>query len=131
MIGIDTNIVLRLLLDDDAAQRSRIEKLFDTHVRVPGSALIADVVLAEAAWTLGSVYRQPKADLAAALRALLAEPAYAFENRAAVEQAVEAYTSSRAGFSDCLIVAKNATAGCDFTASFDRALRGVTNANVL
>jgi predicted nucleic-acid-binding protein len=48
VIGLDTNFLLRLLLDDDAAQAARITRLFDEHVRKPGSAHIADVVLAEA-----------------------------------------------------------------------------------
>lgn len=131
MIGIDTNVLLRLLLDDDATQAARITKLFDAHVQAPGSALIADVVLAEAMWTLGSVYRQPKAALVKALEALLGQPAYAFEDRAAVEQALRTYASGRAGFSDCLIVAKNAAQGCSFTATFDRALRAVPAAKLI
>ena len=131
MIGIDTNILLRLLLDDDRAQGARIETLFGAHVQASGSALIADVVLAEAVWTLGSVYKQPKAALLTALRALLAEPAYAFESRAAVESAVRHYATSRAGFADCLIVAKNSLAGCEFTASFDRFLRAAPQARML
>ena len=131
MIGIDTNVLLRLLLDDDRAQGARIESLFASHVQSPGSALIVDIVLAEAVWTLDSVYRQPKAALLAALRALLDEPAYAFESRTAIESAVQHYATSRAGFSDCLIVAKNALAGSEFTATFDRALRAVPQVKVL
>jgi len=131
VIGLDTNVLLRLLLDDDAAQGTRITKLFDAHVQAPGSAHIADVVLAEAMWTLGSAYQQPKAALVKALQALLGQPAYAFESRAAVEQALQAYTSSRAGFSDCLIVAKNTALGCTFTATFDRALRALPAAKLI
>ncbi|MDQ2927950.1 MAG: type II toxin-antitoxin system VapC family toxin [Caldimonas sp.] len=131
MIGIDTDVLLRLLLNDDAGQMASIEKLFDAYAQRPGSVLISDVVLAETVWTLGAVYRQPKAALLNALRAMLAEPAYAFESRAAVEHAVESCAGGRAGFSDALIVAKNAAAGCEFTASFNRALRGVAGANVL
>lgn len=131
MIGIDTNVLLRVLLDDDAAQGARIDALFGSHVQVPGSARIADVVLAEALWTLGSVYGQPKSALVGALGALLAQPAYAFEDRTAVQQALDGYTRGRAGFADCLIVAKNAAAGCTFTATFDRVLRGLPGAKLL
>jgi predicted nucleic-acid-binding protein len=62
---------------------------------------------------------------------LLGQPAYEFESRAAVEQALAAYAASRAGLSDCLIAAKNALAGCDFTATFDRALRAVPGAKLV
>ena len=114
MIGIDINVLLRLLLDDDAAQGAQITQLFDSHVQALGSVRIADVVLAEAMWTLWSVYRQPKAARVRALRALLEQPAYGFEDRAAVEQALDAYAAGRA-----------------FTATFDRGLRGVAGAEVL
>ncbi len=65
-----------------------------------------------------------------ALRVLLDEPAYAFESSAAVESAVQQYATCRAGFADCLIAAKNSLAGCEFTATFDRALRAVPQVKV-
>jgi predicted nucleic-acid-binding protein len=48
MIGIDTNILLRLWLDDDPAQNKRIDALLGEHGSTPGSLLVTDVVLAEA-----------------------------------------------------------------------------------
>ena len=80
---------------------------------------MADVVLAEASWTLVSVYRQPKSELLKALRALLAEPMFAFEHRAAVQAAADAFESADCGFADCLIVAKNQALRCTGTVSFD------------
>ena len=63
-------------------------------------------------WTLASVYRQPKPELLKALRALLVEPMFAFEHRAAVQAAVDAFEAAGCGFADCLIVAKNQALRC-------------------
>ncbi len=131
MIGLDTNLVLRLLLDDDVHQRRRIDALFAENDAGPSSFFINNIVLAETVWTLSSAYGQPKSAIAKTIRALLAEPAYAFEDRAVVQQALDSFLSSRAGFADCLIVVKNAFAGNAFTATFDKGLRTLPGARVV
>ena len=120
MIGIDTNVLLRLWLDDDPAQSHRIDILLSEHGHAAGSLLVSDVVLAEAVWTLGSAYSQGKADQLKAVRSLLDEAAFAFENRDAVAAALALCQRSTCGFSDCLIAAKYAALGCEFTATFDK-----------
>ena len=131
MIGLDTNILLRLWLNDDPAQNKRIDKLLAEHGSTPGSLLVSDVVLAEALWTLRSAYRQDKAAQLLALRSLLGEPAFAFEDGEAVALAVSLFEQHTCGFSDCLIAAKHARLGCSFTATFDRRMRKLTTVKVL
>lgn len=131
MIGIDTNLVLRLLLDDDPTQNPKIDALMAAHALAPGSVLISDVVLAEALWTLRTVYEQSKPALIAAVGSLLAQPAFAFEDRGAVEQAALSFRGSNAGFSDCLIAAKHAALGCTFSATFDRKMRALPGVKLL
>ena len=58
MIGLDTNILLRLWLNDDPAQNKRIDALLAEHGSTPESLLVTDVVLAEAVWTLRSAFDQ-------------------------------------------------------------------------
>lgn len=123
MIGIDTNVLLRLLLDDDPAQSARIEAWLGTLPAVAGQIHLTDVVLAEACWTLASLYQQPKSELLRALRGLLNEPMFGFDNRAAVESAVAAYEGANCGFPDCLIVARHHAAGCSATVTFDRRMK--------
>ena len=130
MIGIDTNILLRLWLNDDPAQNKRIDSLLAEHGSKPGSLLVTDVVLAEAVWTLRAAFDQDKAGQLIAVRSLLQETAFAFDDREAVMQAVEMFEGSTCGFSDCLIVAKHARQGCDFTATFDRGMRKLPGAKV-
>ena len=131
MIGLDTNILLRLWLNDDPAQKEHIDKLLAEHGSALGSLLLSDVVLAEAVWTLRSAYRQDKAAQMLALRSLLDEPAFAFEDREAVALAVSLFERHTCGFSDCLVAAKHARLGCDFTATFDRRMRKLPGVRVL
>lgn len=131
MIGLDTNILLRLWLDDDPAQNGRIDRLLAEQGSAPGSLLLSDVVLAEAVWTLHSAYRQDKAAQLLALRSLLAEPAFAFEDRDGVALAVSLFEQHGCGFADCLIAAKHARLGCGFTATFDRRMRGLPGVQLL
>lgn len=131
MIGIDTNVLLRLLLDDDTAQRARLDAWLSTLPAAAGQVHLADVVLAEASWTLASVYRQPKSELLKALRALLAEPMFAFEHRAAVQHAVDAFESAGCGFADCLIVAKNQALRCSGTVTFDQRMGRLAGVSLL
>ena len=131
MIGIDTNILLRLWLNDDRAQSKRIDQLLAEHGELPGSLLVTDVVLVEAVWTLKSAYEQDKQAQLIAVRSLLEETAFAFEDREAVAAALTLFESGSCGFADCLVVAKHALRGCDFTATFDRGLRKLPGVKVL
>jgi predicted nucleic-acid-binding protein len=131
MIGIDTNILLRLWLNDDPAQSKRIDQLLAEHGGLPGSLLVTDVVLVEAVWTLKSAFEQDKHAQLIAVRSLLEETAFAFEDREAVAAALTLFESGLCGFADCLVVAKHARQGCDFTASFDRGMRKLPGVKVL
>ena len=125
MIGLDSNVLLRLWLNDDPAQNERIDALLAEFGSAPGSLLLTDVVLAEAIWTLKSAYRQDKAAQMLAVRSVLDETAFAFEDRQAVAQAAELFEHNARGFSDCLVTAKHARLGCTFTATFDRSMQGL------
>lgn len=131
MIGIDTNILLRLWLNDAPAQNKRIDALLAEHGSTPGSLLVSDVVLAEAMWTLRSAYEQDKPAQLIAMHSLLDEAAFAFEDRGVVERAVGMFEQSSCGFADCLIAARHHRLGCEFTATFDRAMRKLPGIKVL
>lgn len=113
MIAVDTNVVLRRLLNDDAMQADKARRLFETRE----SVLITDVVLAETIWTLtGKRYRAGKEDIAALVMGLLEEHNVVFESRQAIWSALNDYlgalpvkTSSgirTADLADALVVNK-------------------------
>ena len=131
MIGIDTNILLRLWLNDAPAQNTRIDALLAEHGSTPGSLLVTDVVLAEAVWTLRSAFDQGRAEQLLAIRSLLIETAFTFEDRDAVTHAADMFAHGNCGFSDCLVAAKHARQGCEFSATFDRGMRKLPEVKVL
>ena len=77
------------------------------------------MVLASALWTLRAAFSQDKAAKLIAVRSLLMQTTFAFEDREAVIHAVQMFEDCACGFFDCVVVAKHARHGCDFTASFD------------
>jgi predicted nucleic-acid-binding protein len=82
-------------------------------------------------WTLRSAFEQAKPAQLLAVRSLLQETAFAFEDHEAVTHAADLFERGSSGFSDCLIVAKHARLGCDFTATFDRGMRKLPAVKVL
>ena len=131
MIGIDTNILLRLWLNDDPAQNKRIDALLAEHGGSPESLLVTDVVLVEAVWTLRSAYAQDRAAQLMAVRSILEETAFAFEDRDSVASAAVLFEQGTCGFSDCLVVARHARRGCEFTATLDRGMRKLPAVRVI
>ena len=129
MIGIDTNILLRLATGDDAGQVKTITRWLAAHA--PDVLLhVNQIVLAETLWTLKSGYGYDRAHLAAFVEGLLENAGFEIEQAALVEDALSAFVSGKADFPDCLIFATNARR-CDATITFDRASRGLPGSVVL
>lgn len=103
MIAVDSNVLLRYLLRDDAAQSARAHRLF----RASGFVLITDVVLTETIWTLlGRRYRVSKSEVVSTVEKLLGEPNVRFEDDQVIWRALQAYRRTKAGFADALVVYK-------------------------
>ena len=92
MIAVDTNVLLRYLLDDDPTQTAKADGLINGQERV----LITDVVLAETIWTLkGKKYQLSKTDLIAVIQALFKELNIRFEDGQAVWLALADYRKAK------------------------------------
>ncbi len=109
MIAIDTNVLLRYLLDDDRDQAAKAQKL--VYGKEP--ILITDVVLVETVWTLtGKKYQLEKPELITVLQTLFKEPNFRFEDGQTVWKALNDYRKAKptrgkeVDFSDALIVSK-------------------------
>ena len=121
MIGLDTNVLLRLLLRDDAAQAGVAEKAFASSASPDEPAVINAVVLSEAVWAMRKVYALPKEKVVAILRGLLAQSDISVVPDEPVSRALAAWEQGAAEFSDYLIAEINLEIGCEFTFTFDRA----------
>jgi predicted nucleic-acid-binding protein len=119
MLGIDTNVLVRYLVRDDAAQYERARRLISRQITEGESILVSLLVLLETEWVLRSRYEFPKPDIVAAFSALLDAAELTFEDEPSFEQALYSWKDSGAEFADCLIDARHRRLGCSATATFD------------
>jgi predicted nucleic-acid-binding protein len=125
VIGLDTNVLVRYLTQDQPAQAARAEAAILRATAGGGRCAISPVVLCELVWVLTGAYKTPKADVLAALDGILTTEAFEIIDRPVIAEAVEAYRLGRADFSDFVIGLTDLAAGCTETVTFDRALHGV------
>ncbi len=119
MLGIDTNVLIRLLVSDDAEQTRRARKLVDQAVSRDEPVLVSLPVLVETEWVLRSRYGLSREAVLGVFRAALESRELSFEDEPALEEALFQWTDSACGFSDCLIAAHSRRLGCRTTATFD------------
>lgn len=125
MIAVDTNVLVRLFVNDDVAQAAKARALFDAHADKDDSLWIADIVLAELVWALDRSYGRPRNDIVAVLRALAGNATVQLESAAAMAQATTLYERGPADFVDCLLAIKAQLSGCESLRSFDRKMKGL------
>ncbi len=119
MIGVDTNIVIRLLLDEPSApDQGDVAKAMLAAADQP--LAVAIPVVAEVAWVARGIFKMGKDQVITLLSNLIDHPSFIVAERAAVAEALTAYADSRADFTDHLIAALNRAAGCTTTLTFDK-----------
>jgi predicted nucleic-acid-binding protein len=120
VIGLDTNVLLRYLLRDDAAQAARAAREIERGER----CLIDVVVLCELAWVLEAGYGFSRAEIGTALERILATVQFEIGGKDLALAALDDFKNSAADYSDCLIGRRNRAAGAEETITFDRGLKG-------
>lgn len=121
MIGLDTNILLRLVVeDDDPAQTRQAKRFVQEQCTAETPGYINSIVLAELVWVLVRSYGYTRADIVKIVENLLAGADRFIEHPDAVTAALEDYRKGRADFVDALINHVNRVRGCRGTATFDR-----------
>lgn len=119
MIGVDANVLVRLVVGDDVGQSARAEAFF--RERSPDDpAAVSLVALVEFAWVLRRSYGRSPTDVARAIRGLLAADSIVIQSEQAVIRALRDAEESRADFADSVIAHLGLGAGCDYTVTFDR-----------
>lgn len=129
MNGIDTNVLLRLLLRDDEDHARRADAFVERACSPATPCLINRIVLVEAAWVLRSGYGYRRDQVAAILEGILRTEVFAVDGAPEVWAALADYRADarRRGvdFADCLIGRTNQAVGCERTATFDAAAAAV------
>jgi predicted nucleic-acid-binding protein len=114
VIALDTNVLVRLLVDDHPEQTRRARRLLEA-----GPVIILPTVLLESEWVLRGAYRLAPGAIASSFRKLLGVPKVAAENAEAIAQAIEWYEQGL-DFADALHLAF--ARGAEALATFDRRL---------
>jgi len=112
MLAIDTNVVVRLLVRDDADQTARAQALIENN-----DIVVPITVVLETAWVLGGPYRYSRSQIAAAIADFAGLPRVTLENPLAVRQALTLFRDGL-DFADALHLAQ--ASGLEGLATFDR-----------
>lgn len=118
MISLDTNVLVRMFVEDDDEPRQT--EAARELVRREAPLLLNPIVLAEFAWTLRSAFRLDRAAIHARLAGIAAAPEFTLMFPDATRRAIELFKAGPADFSDYLIGEMNAETGCTTTVTFDR-----------
>lgn len=122
MIALDTNVLVRFLVDDDAEQSTRAARLIERAAKHDEPLFVSDVVLAEVAWVLTRAYHFTKDDLLPVLRSLVRARHLSFTSSDVVATAIDGWAKGKGDFTDYLVRAQALARGCEQVATFDRAL---------
>jgi predicted nucleic-acid-binding protein len=120
MIGLDTNVVVRLFVDDDMRQVRVARSFVAERCTHENPGYVNRVTLCELVWVLESVYRFKRAAVADVIERLLATRDIQVEDRAKAQAALGAFRSIGVDFADALVGEINRADGCTATATFDR-----------
>jgi len=102
MIAVDTNVVIRFLVDDHPAEGKRARRVFEDH-----RVLVPESVLLESEWVLRAVYGFSREEISAALRGLLRLPTVVVDERTLVMQVLDWFDEGF-DFADALHYARGA-----------------------
>lgn len=122
MIGLDTNVLGRYLVEDDPEQSPRATALVERALEQGQRLFVPQIVLCELVWVLDSVYRYPLERITTVLRDLLRARQLVIEDLDSARKALDRYSARGGDFADYLIVERCRAAGCDRVASFDGGL---------
>lgn len=131
MIAADTNLVIRHLTGDDAAQFAAVSRLFAEVESRREQIFLSCIVVCEATWVLARTFDFDKRRIAAAVEFLLSDGSFVFEQRPLVERALAEFKRLSGQFADHLIGVIAAEHDCSTTYTFEKALARSENFTVL
>lgn len=131
MIGLDTNVVVRYLTQDDPKQSPIATRLMEKTLSTDNPGYISLVVLAEVVWVLVSLYSVERAGVAEVVSGLLMTEQLRVESAELVWRAKRRYETSKADLSDALIAECAVAAGCKRAVTFDRSAAATSGFELL
>jgi predicted nucleic-acid-binding protein len=131
MIALDTNVILRYLVQDDPVQSPRAAEIIERRLTEQEPGFVSLVTILEVAWALKSLYKQSWQEVANEIEMLLAADTLEVQNEQEVYQALVALRKWPGSFEDALIGALGVWRGCSATVTFDEKAAQRLNAFLL
>jgi predicted nucleic-acid-binding protein len=124
MIGLDTNILVRYLSQDDPVQSPKAKEILERRLTEKDPGFVSVVAMVETVWVLDRAYGVSSQEISGAVERMLQTDVLIVENEQEVFTAMVALRSGEGSFADALIGALGTRAGCARTLTFDhKALR--------
>ncbi len=120
MIGLDTNVLVRYLVQDDPGQSRKATQVIAKQCTRDDPGFINRIVLCELVWVLESAYGYSKETIVTVLEKLLRTGQLKIEDTQSAWTAFRMYQKGKADFADCLLGSANRFDGCNETVTFDQ-----------
>jgi predicted nucleic-acid-binding protein len=131
VIGLDTNVLVRYLAQDDAIQSAQATEIIERQLTEEHPGFISLVTMVETVWVLDRVYGLSNHEVAAAVERILQADRLLVQNEQEAFTAMTALKGGTGSFSDALIGALGAWAGCTATVTFDKKAKRLTQFKLL
>jgi predicted nucleic-acid-binding protein len=131
MPAIDTNVLVRPLVDDDPQQTARVRELVEECARRDELLFVPLTVSLELEWVLRARYSFTRDEVLAALVGLLESREFEFQDEPSVEHALYLYRSTNADFAECLHLAAAIAHNRTPLLTFDRTASRLEGAQVI
>ena len=120
MIGLDTNVVIRYLVQDDKKQSAAATRLIEKSLTMDAPGYINHTSLCEIVWVLQRCYSVTRLQIREIVEGLLTTKQFKVENVEVTWKALRAFEASNADFCDAVISQVNIHHGCEHTVTFDK-----------
>src|SRR5690348_2674679 len=126
MIAVDTNILVRFLVEDDPEHTAIAAAVVERAIETEEPLFVPQIVLCELVWVLSYAYKFNRAEILTVLQQLRRGAQITLEGPDEVRRAIESYAAGRGDFPDYLIAERAMANGCSTVVTFDRALHADT-----
>lgn len=120
MKGIDTNVLVRYIVQDDPAQSKLATHFMERECTAESPAFINGMVICELVWVLESAYEYSRHEIANVIEQILRTREFQIHEPEMLWQSLWGYQHKGADFADHYIASINRHAGCEYTVTFDK-----------
>ncbi|MGB6976609.1 MAG: type II toxin-antitoxin system VapC family toxin [Gammaproteobacteria bacterium] len=120
MKGIDTNVLVRYIVQDDPKQSQLASHFLEKEHAKEASIFINGIILCELVWVLETAYNYPKLDIAEVLEKILKTSHFFIYQPEILWKSLRNYRNDSLDFADSYIAHLNAANECEYTATFDK-----------